>query len=520
LAIRTRKQIYIDYNPSAPFWTHDKLIGTSAESNDLSASVKLIISDHRHNNFLTDEDHYKIENIKDKELWRVYARGLTGNLEGIIFSDWKEIPDDQFPDTDFWGGLDFGYTNDPTAGVKVAKVGNNIFIHELCYEAGIAPIQLKQIFELNGFDENTTIYTEHDPDMVTQLRSLGLYCLPANKGKGSINAGISKLKEYNVYYTASSKNLAEERKRYMWIKDKITGKPTNTPIDSYNHCFVGDTDIITINGNVKIKDIKVGELVLTSKGYRKVLLKHNNGLQQISNYLLQFDTFSVNLCSTYNHKVKTEKEWTSISELKQGNQLFYSKNLMAKNTIYTIMRSILAKELKECTELYVNFTMVKLKEVIMFTIKMAILTIMILPTLILLEGLYICVLQAKKGLKTTQNLLKNFMQKALRQQKSGINQKKVENGTKNTVKNHGLINRMQNLIANNVAKSLKVDINTLSNSAITIAKLKHLEQGESYYEQVYDLTVEGEHEYFANGILVHNCLDAIRYAVYTHFYYS
>ena len=206
LAIRTRKQIYIDYNPSAPFWTHDKLIGTSAESNDLSASVKLIISDHRHNNFLTDEDHYKIENIKDKELWRVYARGLTGNLEGIIFSDWKEIPDDQFPDCDFWGGLDFGYTNDPTAGVKVAKVGNNIFIH-----------------------------TEHDPDMVTQLRSLGLYCLPANKGKGSINAGISKLKEYNVYYTASSKNLAEERKRYMWIKDKITGKPTNSPIDSYNH---------------------------------------------------------------------------------------------------------------------------------------------------------------------------------------------------------------------------------------------------------------------------------------------
>ena len=235
LAIRTRKQIYVDYNPSAPFWTHDKLIGTSAESNDLSASVKLIISDHRHNNFLTPEDHYKIENIKDKELWRVYARGLTGNLEGIIFSDWKEIPDDQFPDTDFWGGLDFGYTNDPTAGVKVAKVGNNIFIHELCYEAGIAPIQLKQIFELNGFTENTTIYTEHDPDMVSQLRGLGLYCLPANKGKGSINAGISKLKEYNVYYTSSSKNLAEERKRYMWVKDKITGKPTNSPIDTYNH---------------------------------------------------------------------------------------------------------------------------------------------------------------------------------------------------------------------------------------------------------------------------------------------
>jgi phage terminase large subunit len=109
LAIRTRKQIYIDYNPSAPFWVHDKFIGTNENSNDLSASVKLIISDHRHNNFLSAEDHRKIEGIKDKELWRVYARGLTGNLEGLIFSDWKMIPDSMFPNEGrFVGGLDFG----------------------------------------------------------------------------------------------------------------------------------------------------------------------------------------------------------------------------------------------------------------------------------------------------------------------------------------------------------------------------------------------------------------------------
>ena len=236
LAIRTRKQIYIDYNPSAPFWTHDKLIGTNPESNDLSATVKLIISDHRHNNFLSEDDHRKIEGIKDKELWKVYARGLTGNLEGIIFSDWKEIQDSEFPkDVDFFGGLDFGYTNDPTAGVKIAKVGNNIYLHELCYNTGLSPIEIKHIFHTAGFTDDNTIYTEHDPDMVFQLRQLGLYCLPAQKGQGSIKAGISKLKEFNVFYTSSSKNLAEERKRYMWEKDKITGKPTNQPIDSWNH---------------------------------------------------------------------------------------------------------------------------------------------------------------------------------------------------------------------------------------------------------------------------------------------
>jgi phage terminase large subunit len=236
LAIRTRKQIYIDYNPSAPFWVHDKFIGTNENSNDLSASVKLIISDHRHNNFLSAEDHRKIEGIKDKELWRVYARGLTGNLEGLIFSDWKMIPDSMFPNEGrFVGGLDFGYTNDPTAGVKRVKVGNNIYFKELCYESGLAPKQIKLIFESEGFTTNNIIYCEHDPDMINQLRRLGLQAYQAKKGQGSVNAGILHLKQFNVYYTESSKNLHNERIKYMWAKDATTGKPINTPIDKYNH---------------------------------------------------------------------------------------------------------------------------------------------------------------------------------------------------------------------------------------------------------------------------------------------
>ncbi len=236
LAIRTRNQIYIDYNPSAPFWVHDKFIGTNENSNDLSASVKLIISDHRHNNFLSAEDHRKIEGIKDKELWRVYARGLTGNLEGLIFSDWKMIPDSMFPtDAKFVGGLDFGYTNDPTAGVKRAKVGNNIYFKELCYESGLAPKQIKLIFESEGFTTNNIIYCEHDPDMINQLRRLGLQAYQAKKGQGSVNAGILHLKQFNVYYTESSKNLHQERIKYMWAKDATTGKPINTPIDKWNH---------------------------------------------------------------------------------------------------------------------------------------------------------------------------------------------------------------------------------------------------------------------------------------------
>lgn len=240
LAIRTRKQIYIDYNPSAPFWAHENLIGHSKD-NDLSATVKLIISDHRHNVFLTAEEHEKIEGIKDKELWQVYARGKTGNLTGIIYPSWKKIKESQYPwDAPFIGGLDFGETNDPTAGTRIAIVGDNVYCHEVCYTPGLAPIEIKQIFNAAGFGKNNRIYCDHYPENIAQLRRLGVAAIPARKGQGSINAGITLInKTYNVFYTDTSSNIEMERTKYMWEKDPVTGKLTNKPIDEYNHLMDG-----------------------------------------------------------------------------------------------------------------------------------------------------------------------------------------------------------------------------------------------------------------------------------------
>lgn len=248
LAKRTRVRTFIDYNPTAPFWSHDKLIGTTKESNDLNATVQLIISDHRHNPFLTEKEHEKTENIKDPDLWLVYARGKTGNLTGLIYKTWKLIPDSDFPwkEDGKFGALDFGYTNDPTAGVRMARVGEKIFIHEICYSPAISATKLKQIYMENTFTADDPVYCEHDPDMIRQLRTSSemelkhkidftLLAIAARKGLGSIKAGIAKVNEYDVFVTASSKNVEEERKKYMWLIDPDTGKPTNTPIDKDNH---------------------------------------------------------------------------------------------------------------------------------------------------------------------------------------------------------------------------------------------------------------------------------------------
>lgn len=240
MAKRTRVRTWIDYNPSAPFWAHEKLIGTVPSGNDLNATVQLIISDHRHNPFLEQKDHDKTENIKDPELWKVYARGITGNLTGLIFKNWKQIDDDKFPwKEERFAGLDFGYTNDPTAGVMMVRIANNIYCHELCYESAMPAQRINTLFRSHKFNSESPIYCDHDPDMIRQLRMepFELLAIAARKGQGSVNASILKVNEYNVFYTASSKNIDYERKKYMWMKDPDTGKFINVPTEEDDHCM-------------------------------------------------------------------------------------------------------------------------------------------------------------------------------------------------------------------------------------------------------------------------------------------
>jgi|SRR5580765_3232714 len=244
-AKRTRVRTFIDYNPSAPFWAHEKLIGTTKEGNDLHAVVQLLISDHRHNPFLSEADHAKTENIRDKDLWWVYARGKTGNLTGLIYTDWTMIPDKDFPwdAVSKFGGIDFGYTSDPTAAVRCSRIGNKIYIHELCYAPGINPTKLKQLYKEQGFKEGHMCYCDHDNDMILQLCTTSdkersekfNYKLTAMQARKTIEAGIMKVKEYEIYFTASSKNIEYERQKYMWFRDPDTGKPTNEPVDKDNH---------------------------------------------------------------------------------------------------------------------------------------------------------------------------------------------------------------------------------------------------------------------------------------------
>jgi len=250
-------QTVLDYNPSARFWVHDELIGHPENVT--------IYSDHRHNPFLSEAKHREIENYAvfkrdqygnivknekgepvvirgDYERFKVYSRGLTGNVTGVIFPNWEMIDDDEFPSdssVDWVYSIDFGYTIDPTCIIKQTLVGNTLFVKELAYEAGLPSPSIIQILKANGWKyDRDPLYCDHDKDMIKDLRKHGaIYADFANKGQGSVKAGIRLLKTFDVKYSCSSRNIHRERSVYVWDKDKVTGKPINEPVETNNHTF-------------------------------------------------------------------------------------------------------------------------------------------------------------------------------------------------------------------------------------------------------------------------------------------
>lgn len=231
LSIRTRKKVYIDYNPSERFWAHNELIGREG--------VKLIISDHRGNPFLTKEEHERIENIEDEELRKVYARGLTGKLSGVIFPNFAIV--DELPNNDEWKlfgfGLDFGFTNDPTALVKVVLAHGELYVDLLIYETGLTNPKIAEKAKAEGVTRKTQIIADSaEPKSIAELNNLGLWVVPTLKGKDSILLGIDILQRYKINVTRRSTSLIEELQSYKWEENK-DGKKTNKPIDDFNHAI-------------------------------------------------------------------------------------------------------------------------------------------------------------------------------------------------------------------------------------------------------------------------------------------
>lgn len=229
LAIRTKERVFIDYNPTSRFWCHDNIIG--------APDTQLIISDHRSNPFLTKEQHERIEAIDDEELFRVYARGLTGQIRGLVFTNW-EITDDWPTSLKKEGrGIDFGFVNDPTAIVHCGLAHGYLYVDLEAYATGMDNPTIAKTLKAKGCNIYSPIVADSaEPKSIAEINSTGLHVRGAHKGADSIRHGLQILTRYTLRVTRQSKGLIRELKAYKWKQDK-DGNQLNDPVDSFNHAI-------------------------------------------------------------------------------------------------------------------------------------------------------------------------------------------------------------------------------------------------------------------------------------------
>ena len=229
-SIRTEKQIFIDYNPSMEeHWIYDLVI----PRNDCTFIQSTYLDN---NEFLPAEVVKEIESPKniDEYYWRVYGLGLPGQIKGMIFTNWDQC--EEFPVDCKWVayGLDFGFSNDQTALIKVGLSGGDLYLEELIYNRGQTNQDIARWMGEMGLRWVDEIVSDNQPKCIFEIKKEGFNVLATFKGKDSILAGLDIMKRYKIFITKGSVNLIRGFKNYKWKEDQAR-KATNEAIDKFNH---------------------------------------------------------------------------------------------------------------------------------------------------------------------------------------------------------------------------------------------------------------------------------------------
>jgi len=236
LAIRTSEAIYIDFNPTHEFWAHTEVLPEQ--------DAELVILTYKDNEALPDTIKRDIELNRTKaetsaywaNWWKVYGLGQVGTLQGAIYEDFEVVEGIDVSRAKFVAlGLDWGFSNDPTALVAIYRQGDCLLIQELLYATGLTNQDIADKLRSLGITRAWEIVADSaEPKSIEEIYRLGFNIKPAEKGPDSVRNGIDILKRFKLQVTKDSTNLIKELRSYTWATDK-EGKNTGVPIDSFNH---------------------------------------------------------------------------------------------------------------------------------------------------------------------------------------------------------------------------------------------------------------------------------------------
>lgn len=232
LMLRTDLAVILDWNPTNQFWFHSKI------SPDKDKRILYKISTYKDNPSVSAKKIRDIEGLKntDPQLYRVYALGLTGQIKGLIFRNVSYVPELPKSLKKWAYGLDFGFTNDPTALIGAGERHGKLYGKEYIYQTGLTNPDISKRMQELGIKKNEEIYADNaEPKSIEELRRMGWNIKAATKGKDSIRYGIQLLQKIPIVLTNDSLNWKKEAQNYKW-KEK-DGEALNIPIDKFNHIW-------------------------------------------------------------------------------------------------------------------------------------------------------------------------------------------------------------------------------------------------------------------------------------------
>lgn len=180
----------------------------------------------------------RINGTADKNKWKIYGLGEPASIEGLIFDNVDYTQ--SFPDDCRWVvyGIDFGYSNDPTALIRVGYKDGQIYLDEVFYRRGLTSNDIGNLLDLNGLTSRDVIWADSaSPMTIEELKRQGWNIKGARKGHDSIVEGIDFMKQYKLLITEKSMNFKVELENYTWTYEEKEDKFVNVPIDDFNDCW-------------------------------------------------------------------------------------------------------------------------------------------------------------------------------------------------------------------------------------------------------------------------------------------
>ena len=455
----------------------------------------------------------------------------------------------------FYHGADWGFAADPSTLIRCFIDGRKLYIDQEAWGIGVEIDKTPALFDQIDTARRWPIKADcARPETISYMRRHGFNVTAAKKWQGSIEDGIEFLKTFDIIVHPRCHHVIDELNHYSYKVDKQTNDILPVIVDSWNHCLKGDTLVSCEDGDKPIKDVCAGDYVYTRKGLKKVLW---SGKTRENARVFSVCADGYEVTGTADHKIFTHNRgWVAIGDIQEGDVLLCVSTPLRHTGTHGIDTQMLREGQTENTSritqpgytvthgnrsvvLFLQEWLSIIKTVIAKTIALITLNVYhpkttdsgthgmmsnwknsALTWLILghLQSLGTKVLQAMNDISNTP---RSSALALIRVSPASVSNAAVSLSLKSTIINfvpmparvHGE-GRQESMTLSApvqcVARPLQ-SINTLKNNVV-LKPVQCVKDGGTE-KDVYDLTIEGEHEFFANGILVHNCIDALRYSL-------